>query len=77
MSNLKAAIEGELTNFNYREYSYETLAIEGTINPKFFLGNMHIQDEAIVIDLNGQVDYASEMRNFSFTTEIQQLDLRL
>jgi hypothetical protein len=76
MSNLKAAIEGELTNFNYREYSYETLAIEGTINPKFFLGNMHIQDEAIVIDLNGQVDYASDMRNFSFTTEIQQLDFK-
>jgi hypothetical protein len=37
---------------------------------------MHIQDEAIVIDLNGQVDYASDMRNFSFTTEIQQLDFK-
>jgi hypothetical protein len=76
MSNLKAAIEGKLTNFNYREYSYDTLAIEGTINPKFFLGNMHIQDESIVIDLNGQVDYASDMRNFSFNTEIQQLDFK-
>jgi hypothetical protein len=76
ISNLNAAIEGELTNFNYREYSYDTLAIEGTINPKFFTGNMNIQDESIEIDLNGQVDFASDIRNFSFNAEIQHLDFK-
>ncbi len=71
MSDLNAAIIGELTNFNYREYSYDSLAIEGTINPKLFLGNMNIVDKSIVIDLNGQVDFASETRNFSFKADIE------
>ena len=70
MSDLNAAISGELTNFNYREYSYDSLAIEGTINPKLFLGNMNIVDKSIVIDLNGQVDFASDTRNFSFNADI-------
>ena len=74
MSNLDATIKGELTNFNYREYSYDTLAIEGTINPKFFLGNMNIADKSIAIDLNGQVDFASEIRNFSFNADIEHAD---
>lgn len=74
MSNLNAAISGELTNFNYREYSYDTLVLEGTINPKFFLGNMNIADEFIAIDLNGQVDFASETRSFSFNADIQHAD---
>ena len=71
MSDLNAAISGEFTNFNYREYSYDSLAIEGTINPKLFLGNMNIVDKSIVIDLNGQVDFASDTRNFSFNADIE------
>ena len=74
LSNLNAAIQGNLTNFNYREHSYDTLTVEGTINPKFFLGNMNVKDESISIDLNGQVNYASDTRNFSFNAEIQHVD---
>ena len=71
MSDLNAAISGEFTNFNYREYSYDSLAIEGKITPKLFLGNMNIVDKSIVIDLNGQVDFASDTRNFSFNADIE------
>ncbi len=70
MSDLNAAISGELTNFNYREYSYDSLAIEGTINPELFLGNMNIVDKSIIIDLNGQLDFASDTQNFSFNADI-------
>ena len=74
MSNLNAAIKGKLTNFNYRKYSYDNLAMEGIINPKFFMGNMSILDKSIAIDLNGQVDFASETRNFSFNADIEYAD---
>ena len=74
ISNLNAAINGKLTKFNYREYNYDTLVIEGAINPKLFSGNMNIIDKSLKIDLDGQVDFASDTRNFSFNADIKYAD---
>ena len=74
MSNLNAAINGKLTKFNYRKYNYDTLIIEGAINPKLFSGNMNIIDKSLKLDLDGQVDFASDTRNFSFNADIKYAD---
>lgn len=74
ISNMNASINGKLTNFNYREYDYDTLVIEGAINPKQFIGNMNIIDKSLNLDLDGQVDFASDTRNFSFNADIKYAD---
>ncbi len=74
LPNLNAQTKGVLTNLDYRDYTYEQVSIEGVVNPERYVGSMNIRDTALNLDLEGQVDYTSLTRNFSFSADIKQAD---
>lgn len=74
INKVAAEASGELINFEYRDYVYDRVNLEGSLTSEKFDGKMIIEDNALDLDLLGQLDFASEIRNFSFTTNINKAD---
>ena len=62
---------GELFNLSYRDYIYDKVVLEGNLNSERFNGKMLISDSALNLDLEGDIDFASEVRNFSFSSNVK------
>jgi hypothetical protein len=71
---LNVAATGQLSNLSYRGYIYDNVALEGKLSSEKFQGLMSIYDTALDLDLEGEIDFASDIRNFSFTSDIKQAD---
>lgn len=71
---LEAQASGTLTNFIYRDYTYDKVFLSGKINPKQFNGTLNIYDDALDLELTGDIDFAAAIRNFSFTSTIHSAD---
>lgn len=71
-NKLNAHASGELSNLSYRDYTYDKVALEGNLSAERFNGKMHISDSALDLDLEGDIDFASEVRNFSFSSNIKR-----
>ena len=71
-SQLSANASGELVNFSYRDYAYDKITLEGNLSPNRFSGNMRVSDSALDLDLEGEIDFAAAVRNFSFTSDIKK-----
>lgn len=71
---LEAQALGTLTNFVYRDYVYDKVVLSGKLNPKQFNGTLSVSDNALDLELNGDIDFAAVVRNFSFTAAINRAD---
>ena len=69
-NKLNVNASGALLNLSYRDYMYDKVVLEGYISPEKFSGKMFIMDESLDLDLEGEIDFASAIRNFSFTSNI-------
>ena len=72
-SNMRA--KGTLRDFEYRDFSYDEVNLEGTVNPSQFNGEMSVIDPVLNLDLQGAIDFATTKRNFSFTADIAHANL--
>lgn len=73
-AQLNAAAEGNLYNLSYRDYLYDKVVLLGDLSPDRFRGNLIVSDTALDLNLDGEIDFASDARNFSFTTDIKRAD---
>ena len=71
---LNLVANGELYNLSYRDHLYDKIVIKGNVSPERFRGNLMILDTSLDLDLEGEIDFASEVRNFSFATNIKKAD---
>lgn len=71
-NKLNVNASGSLLNLSYRDYVYDKVELEGNLSPEQFRGKMYISDAALDLNLEGEIDFASTTRNFSFTSNINQ-----
>ena len=74
MAQLNAAADGTLTHLSYRDYIYDKVVLEGDLSPERFVGKLYVSDSSLDLDLEGDIDFASDVRNFSFATNISKAD---
>ena len=74
VSQLNAAANGTLYQLSYRDHTYDKVELEGIVSPERFRGNLLVSDTALDLSLDGEIDFVSEARNFSFTTDINRAD---
>lgn len=72
-SNMQA--KGVLHDFEYRDFSYDKVNLEGTVNSSQFKGVIAVLDPVLNLDLQGAIDFATAKRNFSFTADITHANL--
>ncbi|NCG04439.1 MAG: hypothetical protein GWO82_03805 [Bacteroidetes bacterium] len=74
IAQLNATANGTLYNLSYRSHTYDKVELQGNVSPERFRGNMMVTDAALDLSLEGEIDFVSEVRNFSFTTDINKAD---
>ncbi len=71
-ADLTAAIQ----NFTFKGYTYDNLNVSGNLKERFFNGAFNINDENIVFDFDGKVDFTRPKPLFDFKANVKKLALQ-
>jgi len=76
LSTLDVTLTAVVEKFEFKQYSYENIKVDGRIKDKFFSGNLNVKDENIALDFQGDVDVSSPTLVFKFAADIEHLNLK-
>ncbi len=74
-SDINATIKGNIETFDFKDYRYKDIAVDGTINQKLFTGAFEADDENFDLNFKGQLDFNNEVPNYKFESEVFSIDL--
>ncbi|HEX7367653.1 MAG TPA: translocation/assembly module TamB domain-containing protein [Pelobium sp.] len=69
----KLAIKASYFEFN--NYSYRNIAVNGNINKQVFNGQVNINDKNIKLDFDGKANLNPRLPEFNFTADVKQMNL--
>ncbi|MFC5282990.1 translocation/assembly module TamB domain-containing protein [Pedobacter alpinus] len=75
IENLTEKIVAKATYFEFKNYSYRNIDINGTINKQIFNGKLKIDDKNLKLDFNGKANLNPTLPEFNFIATIK--DARL
>jgi hypothetical protein len=70
-----AELIATINKFQYKNYDYENIKIDGKLSPKEFIGVLNSKDPNIDFDFNGKVGFDDKTPNFNFQSSITNIDL--
>lgn len=73
--DLKATLKGLIKNIEINNYNYKNLKVDGDIADNFFKGLLNINDEHLVMDFRGEVNFQQKLPEFNFVTDIEKAEL--
>ena len=76
LDSLKAIAEGEIKQFNYKNYEYTNLKLDGDFDKKKFNGFFKSKDENARLDFIGTIDLNNEIPDFGFQLVVDTLNLK-
>jgi hypothetical protein len=71
LENLKENIKAKATYFDFNNYRYANIVVDGTIINQVFDGKVKINDKNIKLDFNGKADINPELPKFDFVAKIE------
>ena len=71
----RADLDGAVTSFQFRKYTYRNLLIDGAYSEKEFDGSLIIDDEHLAFNFNGMADFTQELPIVNGTLDISRLHL--
>jgi hypothetical protein len=72
IQQMQATLNGKVSRIDFKKYTYHNIAVKGTVARRLFNGNISINDENLVAQLNGLVDTRSKTPLFNFTAHINK-----
>lgn len=74
-NNVKGNARGTIRSFDFNNYSYQNISVDGTFTEKLFDGNLQLNDPNIKLDFIGKVDYSQKIPVFNFMADVQKAKL--
>ena len=71
----QAELTAAIQNFTFKGYTYDNLNVSGNLKERFFNGDFNINDENLVFDFDGKVDFTRPKPLFDFTANVKKLAL--
>lgn len=68
-------VDGNVDRFNFKEYLYKNISIQGLLTHQKFDGQFNIDDPNGKIDFTGTVDLSTEVPNFDFAAALRNVQL--
>lgn len=63
-------------NFQFKNYDYHNLNLNGSVNSKRFVGNFESRDPNVDFLFNGTIDFETDKPAYKFTSDIRRLDFQ-
>jgi len=73
--NMKASVNGEVSKYEYNDYAYSNITLNGLLTNKLFSGELEVNDDNIKLNFNGLADLSSEIYKFNFKATVDYCDL--
>ncbi len=68
-------MDGEISEFDFKNYHYQNVSVEGLLSNKKFDGQLKIDDRNGFLDFRGTVDWTKKVPNFNFSANLLNLHL--
>lgn len=75
LDNIDSKISGTISDFSFRNYTYDKINLDGTINKSLVDGKLSINDKNIKLNYEGIIQLNTDESLFDFTADIDQLNL--
>ncbi len=77
LNTLKTSVTGKISQFQYNDYGYKKIDVEGTFQKKQFDGTVKIDDENIDFVTTVKMDFRGAQPNFNVLGDLSHSDFRL
>ena len=74
-SEMKTSFIGKIPLFQYRNYSYTGIEIDGNITEGDFTGKFEVKDPNILLDFNGKASLSKELSKYDFVAHLDSANL--
>lgn len=75
LDNINTSIIGEFSKFEFKEYPYKNINVNGEYGNNLFDGELQIDDPNLKLEFKGLADLSSEVHEFDFRANIEYADL--
>ncbi len=75
LSDVAANLKGTVNSININNYTYQNIAVEGTIANKIFKGKLNVADDNIDLNFIGGVDFTHKLPHLDFVATVNNADL--
>ncbi|NNK80957.1 MAG: hypothetical protein HKO93_05635, partial [Flavobacteriales bacterium] len=72
---LSAFLKGEISQLEYRGYSYKNVEVDGRLEDRLFNGFLSISQPEVDLDFRGLVDMKTSVPEFKFEAKVFQADI--
>ncbi len=74
LEHLNTKINGKVLKHQYKGYTYENIAVEGTVKDKLFSGIIKADDPNLKFDFSGLADLSKKRYKFDFSAQIKHAE---
>ncbi|MRT93113.1 translocation/assembly module TamB domain-containing protein [Ancylomarina sp. 16SWW S1-10-2] len=71
----QGTMRGNIRKFNFYDYEYENLSLDGYFSDKYFDGKIALLDPNIGLDFSGKIDFSKETPEVNFQSHIKNAKL--
>lgn len=75
VKNLDTKVKGSLSKFNYNQYSYHNITVDGDFKLPLFKGKLQIDEPNLALKFNGIIDMTHKQKDFNFEVAISNANL--
>ncbi|MNF24025.1 hypothetical protein D3C84_46130 [compost metagenome] len=72
---LNTAVEGEVSQIDYKKYSYQNVVLNGNFKMPIYKGKVSVSDPNLKMTFDGLVDFSKKDNRFDFHINIENADL--
>ena len=76
IDNMELALDATVSDFEYLNYQYSDLNIQGVLQEEAFEGKINMNDTNLIFSFNGKADLDSLKPVFGFTFKLEGIDLQ-
>jgi TamB, inner membrane protein subunit of TAM complex len=73
---LNATLNGTVNRFDFNGYTYQNLAVNGTVAENKFNGQLIASDSNLQANLNGLIDFSQQQPKFDFNANVTRSNLK-
>ena len=74
-NSLNTSVNGKISKFNFNDYDYNNISLNGNLKHPVFDGNITSKDENLDFEFNGLVDVSKSLNQYKFKTSVDYADL--
>lgn len=76
VSNINAALDGNIDLLEFNNYPYRHITVKGDVSKRLFNGELISADSNLLATLNGLIDFSKDIPEFNFDAVVAHADLK-